>query len=83
MKPKLRATTYAYVVEVEREIGTYEVAVSVHTFGRTRSVHCHLLSGPDRNLFEFIFGVALPDDVRKEAVDLVLEAELEDIMCSE
>ena len=76
MKPKLRATTYAYVVEIEREIGMYEVAVSVHTFGRTRSVNCHLLSGPDRNLFEFIFGVALPDDVRKEAEESVLTEKL-------
>ena len=72
MKPKLRATTYAYVVEVEREIGTYEVAVRIHVFGRRRSVTAYLLSGPDRNFFEFIFGVKLPEDVRKEAEESVL-----------
>lgn len=72
MKPKLKATTYAYVVGIEREIGTYEVAVTIHVFGRKRSVNSHLRSGPDRNFFEFIFGVKLPEDVRKEAEELVL-----------
>ena len=72
MKPKLRATTYAYVVEIEREIGTYEVAVRIHVFGRRRSVTAYLMSGPELGFFQSIFRAALPADVRKEAEEKVL-----------
>ena len=72
MKPKLRATTYAYVVEVERLIGTYKVAVRVHVFDRKVSVASYWLSGPFLNFFELIFCAKLPEGVRKEAEEKVL-----------
>ena len=68
MKPKLRATTYAYVVEV----GWYYVAVTIHVKGRKVSVNSYLLTGPISTVREFIFGVKLPADVRKEAEESVL-----------